>query len=53
MDKQEEVKTYNTNRILIEEGWYSIQDLEQLLKAAKEQKRQTDTLLRKYMEKTK
>lgn len=53
MDKQEEVKTYNTNRILIEEGWYSIQDLEQLLKAAKEQKRQTDKLMNKYMEKIK
>lgn len=52
MDKQEEVKTYNTNRILIEEGWYSIQDLEQLLKAAKEQKRQMDKLLRNSMQKT-
>lgn len=52
MDKQEEVTTYNINRILLEKGWYSIQELEQILKDAKEQKRQMDKLLRNSMQKT-
>lgn len=50
MDEKE--TTYDTNRILLEEGWYSIQELEQIVKDAKEQKRQMDKLLRNSMQKT-
>jgi len=42
-----EYKTYNTARFFIEEGYYSIEELEALIKQLKEAKRMQDEALRK------
>lgn len=47
--KMEEYKTYDMARFHIEEGAYSIEDLEEILRQCKELKKQQDEMLRMSM----
>ena len=45
----EEYKVYDTARFFIEEGMYSIGELEEIVRQLKEAKKQQDEMLRKSM----
>ena len=46
----EEHKTYDTARFHLEEGAYSIEELEEILRQCKKMKKEYDEMLRRSME---